>query len=57
MALSEPPEPGPRTLTAMRHRKNPDDEAFTHEKDHAEDPHYGPPEDRAVAEVTFREAP
>jgi hypothetical protein len=56
VALFEPPEPGPRTLTAMLHRDTGDD-VFTHDENHAEDPHYGPPEDRAVAEVTFREAP
>lgn len=53
----ESPEPGTRTLTAMLHRDTPDDDEFTHDEDHTEDPHYGPPADRAIAEVTFRETP
>lgn len=57
VTLSTKPEPGTRTLTAMLHRDDPDDGAFRHEGDHTEDPHYGPPSDRAVAEVTFRETP
>jgi hypothetical protein len=57
VALFEPPEPGPRTLTAMLHRDTRAGENFEHDENHDLDPHYGPPEDRAVAEVTFREAP
>ncbi len=41
----------------MLHRDTGEAGMFEHGEDHSLDPHYGPPEDRAVAEVTFREAP
>jgi hypothetical protein len=53
--LSTVPAPGTEMLTAMLHRNTGDDEEFTHDETHEADPHYGPPTDRAVAEVTFRE--